>query len=115
MCHLLVLVGPHQRLFAEDLCIKAGVIKADSAVLDHVFCEARLQGCYWMREPVVQLVHLVFIYQADGSARRKIQKEKNIILLCKPREITSAQQAHIKQLSINVFFKQSGMPVLLYT
>lgn len=53
MCDFLVLVGPHQRLFPKDLCIKASVIKADSAVLVHVFCEARLQGCYWMREPVV--------------------------------------------------------------
>lgn len=72
MRHFLVLVGPNQRLFAEDLCIKAGVIKADSAVLVHVFCEACLQGCYWMREPVVQLVHLELLYQADGSARRQI-------------------------------------------
>lgn len=71
MRHFLVLVGPHQRLFAEDLCIKAGVIKADSAVLVHVFCEAGLQGCYWMREPVVQLVHLELLYQADGPTVRQ--------------------------------------------
>lgn len=42
MHHFWVLVGPHQRLLAEDLCIKAGVIKANSAVLVHVFCEASL-------------------------------------------------------------------------
>lgn len=42
MDHFRVRVGPHQRLFAEDLRIKAGVIKADSAVLVHVFCEASL-------------------------------------------------------------------------
>lgn len=58
MCDFLVLVGPVQRLLPKDLCIKAGVIKTDSAVLVHVFSEAGLQGCYRMREPVIQLVHL---------------------------------------------------------
>lgn len=71
MWHFLELVGPRQRLFAEDLCIKAGVIKADSAVIVHVFCEASLQSCYWMREPVVQLVHLELFHQADGSTKKK--------------------------------------------
>lgn len=29
-----------------------------------------------MREPVVQLVQLKLLYQADGSARRKIKKDR---------------------------------------
>lgn len=76
MRHVLLLVGPNQRLFAEDLCVEAGVIKADSAVLVHVFREAGLQGCYRMRKPVVQLVHLQLFYQAEGSTKKINYKKK---------------------------------------
>lgn len=72
--HILVLVGPKQRLFTKDLCIKAGVIKSNSAVLVHIFHKAILQGCYWMGEPVVQLVHFKFLYQANGPASKQTEK-----------------------------------------
>lgn len=78
--HFLFWVGPEQGLFAKDLRVKAGVIKTDPAVLVQIFCEARLQGGYWMRESVVELVHFKLLYQTDGP--KKTNTEKTVMKFC---------------------------------
>lgn len=79
----MVLVGCHQRLFAEDLCIKAGVIKADLAVLVHVLGEVGLQGGgdrMVMGEPVVVLIQLQLLHEgAERPGWRRIQEDEVLL------------------------------------
>lgn len=86
-----------------------------------------------MGKPVVQLVHLKLLYQANGSEKNtpktkqrdgKRQREKKKTRLSPDflsknlwtnNDNEKAQQALIKQLSTDIVRKHSGMPVLLYT
>lgn len=62
---VLIVVGCHLRLLAEDLCVKAGVVEADLAVLVHVLGDVGLQGLHGMRQPVAaELAEVKFFHQA---------------------------------------------------
>lgn len=69
----LVLVGRHRGLLlAEDLCVEAGVVEVDLAVLVHVLGDVGLQGGYRVRKPIAaKLAEVEFFHQVHRSERKQ--------------------------------------------